>query len=64
MNLFPPAEVAKNYIATGKGKVSTPVPKMFLLAVLAGVFIAMGGIGATTAEIGRASCRERVLSSV
>ena len=33
MNLFPPAEVAKNYIATGKGKVSTPVPKMFLLCV-------------------------------
>lgn len=51
MNLFPPAEVAKNYIATGKGKVSTPVPKMFLLAVLAGIFIAMGGVGATTAAV-------------
>lgn len=51
MNLFPPAEVAKNYIATGKGKVSMPIPKMFFLAVLAGVFIAMGGIGATTAAV-------------
>ena len=27
MNLFPPAEVAKNYIATGKAKVNTPVSK-------------------------------------
>lgn len=51
MNFFPPAEIAKNYITTGKGKVNTPVPKMFLLAVLAGVFIAMGGIGATTAAV-------------
>ncbi len=51
MNLFTPAEVAKNYIAAGKGKVRTPIPKMFLLAVLAGVFIAMGGIGATTAAV-------------
>lgn len=51
MNLFSPAEVAKNYIAVGKGKVRMPVPKMFLLAVLAGVFIAMGGVGATTAAV-------------
>ena len=51
MNLFSPAEVAKNYIAAGKAKVGTPVPKMFLLAVLAGIFIAMGGIGATTAAV-------------
>ena len=51
MNLFPPAEIAKNYIAIGKGKVNTPVPKMFLLAVLAGIFIAAGGVGATTAAV-------------
>lgn len=51
MNLFAPAEIAKNYIATGKGKVNTPLPKMFLLAVLAGIFIALGGIGATVAAV-------------
>ena len=51
MNLFTPAEVAKNYIATGKAKVNTPVGKMFLLAVLAGAFIGMGGVGATTAAV-------------
>lgn len=51
MNLFSPAEVAKNYITIGKGKVNTPVAKMFLLAVLAGAFIAMGGAGAATAAV-------------
>ena len=52
MNLFSPAEVAKNYINVGKGKVNTPVPKMFLLAVMAGAFIALGGVAATTASVG------------
>lgn len=51
MNYFTPAEVARNYIVTGKAKVNTPVCKMFLLAVLAGAFIAMGGVGATTAAV-------------
>lgn len=51
MNLFTPAEVAKNYIATGKSKVNTPISKMFLLAILAGAFIGIGGIGATTAAV-------------
>lgn len=51
MNYFTPAEVARNYIGTGKAKVNTPVCKMFLLAVLAGAFIAMGGVGATTAAV-------------
>lgn len=44
-----PKEVANNYIAIGKGKVNTPVPKMFLLGILAGMFIAVGGIASTTA---------------
>ena len=35
MNFFTPAEVAKNYIATGKGKVNTTIGKMLILAVLA-----------------------------
>lgn len=51
MNLFSPAEVAKNYVNIGKGKVNTPVIKMFLLAVLAGAFIAIGGIASTTASV-------------
>ncbi len=51
MNFFTPAEAAKNYIAAGKAKVATPISKMFLLAVLAGAFIAMGGVGATTVAV-------------
>ena len=51
MNFFSPAEVARNYIATGKAKVNTPIPKMLLLAVLAGAFIAVGGVASTTASV-------------
>lgn len=51
MDFFTPAQVAENYIAAGKAKVNTPVRKMFLLAVLAGAFIAMGGVAATTAAV-------------
>ena len=51
MNLFSPTEVAKNYIAAGKAKVHTPIPKMLLLAVLAGAFIAVGGVASTAAAV-------------
>lgn len=52
MDLFSPAEIAQNYVKVGKGKVNTPFSKLFLLAVLAGTFIAFGGVAATTASIG------------
>ncbi len=55
MNLFSPAEVAKNYMAVGKAKVNAPIPKTLLLAVLAGMFIAVGGIASTTAAVSVAS---------
>ena len=51
MNLFSPAEVAKNYIATGKAKVNTPIWKMIFLGILAGAFIAVGGVASTTASV-------------
>jgi formate/nitrite transporter len=43
-----PAEVAKNYISIGKNKVAMPVSKMLLLAVLAGMYIGLAGVGAST----------------
>ena len=51
MNLFSPAEVAKNYINIGKGKVNTPIWKMIFLGILAGAFIAVGGVASTTASV-------------
>ncbi len=44
-----PAEIAKNYLATGKAKVSLPINKMFVLAILAGIYIGLAGMGATVA---------------
>ena len=46
-----PAQIAENYVTIGKGKVDTPIAKMFMLAIMAGAFIALGGLGATTAGV-------------
>lgn len=52
MGINSPAEIAKNYITTGKNKVNLSVDKMFLLAVMAGMFVAFGGVGSATAAVG------------
>lgn len=46
-----PLEIAKNYIEIGINKVRMPIVKMFVLAIFAGCFIAIAGIGATTAAV-------------
>ncbi|MDR3310168.1 MAG: formate/nitrite transporter family protein [Oscillospiraceae bacterium] len=46
-----PKEVAANYVQIGVAKTKLPVPKMFILAVLAGMFIALAGAGATIAGV-------------
>ncbi|MCI8407214.1 MAG: formate/nitrite transporter family protein [Oscillospiraceae bacterium] len=49
MQLFTPQECASNYAAAGQVKAGMPLVRMFLLAVLAGFFIAMGGAVTNTA---------------
>lgn len=49
MNLFTPQECAANYAAAGRNKTRMAVIKMFLLAVLAGFFIAISGAATNTA---------------
>ena len=46
-----PAEVAKNYIAIGKGKATNGFWKLLVLGMLAGAFIALAGVGATAAAV-------------
>ena len=41
-----PAEIAVKYEAVGKGKTELPALKTFLLGIMAGAFIALGGLGA------------------
>lgn len=43
MNLFSPAEFVENYREIGARKCSLPILKMYLLAVLSGIFIACAG---------------------
>lgn len=43
-----PAEIAQNYLAIGEAKTRLPLKKMFLLAVLAGAYIALAGLAAST----------------
>ncbi len=51
MNLFTPAEVAKNYIAVGKGKVNIPIVKLIVLGIMAGAFVALGGVSSTAVAV-------------
>ncbi len=46
-----PAEIAKNYLAIGKAKTQNGALKLLVLGILAGAFIALAGIGATTAAV-------------
>lgn len=52
MNLFSPAETARNYSKTGKTKAERAVGPLFILAVLAGLLIAFGGAVCSTATCG------------
>ena len=45
-----PAEVASNYLAIGEGKTKLSILKMLVLGIFAGIFIALAGVGATTAS--------------
>ncbi len=45
-----PEEIAKNYIAVGKRKAAMSPGRVFVLAVLAGMFIALAGSGASAAS--------------
>ena len=51
MNLFLPAEMAANYSYIGKAKASMSFAKLLVLGILAGAFIALGGVGATTVAV-------------
>lgn len=48
--MFTPAEVANNVIGIGKAKAGNKPYKLFLLGILAGMFIAMAAVGANTAS--------------
>ena len=41
--MLSPAEFVDSYAAIGAGKAKAPAAKLFLLAILAGFYIAMGG---------------------
>ena len=46
-----PAEIAKVFEELGVKKTQTPKGRLFLLAVLAGMFIALAGVGSTIANV-------------
>jgi len=45
-----PKEIAQNYVAIGAAKTKLSIGKMLVLAILAGMFIAVAGVGATIAS--------------
>jgi len=48
--LIPP-EIARSFLTIGKNKAGLPLGKMFTLAVLAGAYVALAGVGATAAAV-------------
>ena len=50
-----PKEIAQYYITTGTAKTKLPVSKMLVMGVLAGMFIALAGVGAIIASVTVAS---------
>ena len=44
-----PKEIAQNYISIGAAKTRVSIGRMFILGILAGVFIALAGVAATIA---------------
>lgn len=50
-NFMTPAEVRKNFLTIGETKAALPLGKMLVLAILAGMFIALAGAASTWASI-------------
>ena len=49
--MLKPNQVAQNYLSVGKAKVAQDPFRTFLLAIMAGAFIAFAGVGATFANV-------------
>lgn len=50
MNFFSPAEVARNYLAVGKGKAERAAGSLFAMSILAGMLIAFASVVSATAS--------------
>lgn len=48
--MYTPKEVAENYLSTCRAKTALPLGRMFLLACLAGAFVALAGVAATVGD--------------
>ena len=60
-----PAEIAVTYETVGKSKTEMPVLKTFILGIMAGAFIALGGLGSQIASCDAANASAgRIISSV
>ncbi|RKM60822.1 formate/nitrite transporter family protein [Butyrivibrio sp. XB500-5] len=60
-----PAEIAQKYVQVGKAKAEAKASQTFLLAIMAGAFIALGGLGSQIAScLADNASSARVISSV
>ena len=47
--MYTPKEVAENYLSICRAKAALPLGRMFLLACMAGAFVALAGVASTAA---------------
>lgn len=64
--MYGPAEIAKRYSDAGAGKTKLAIPKMFILAIFAGIFIAFGAFGSQVAgaDAGAAASVGKLMSAL
>ena len=60
--MFSPKEVAQNYLNASETKARLPFGRMFVLAILAGMFIAVGGLAAGVGSATLAGSAARLVS--
>ncbi len=59
------AEIARLYVDLGSQKTKLPLGKLFVMAILAGAFIALGGLASTVASFGiQSAAAARIISGL
>lgn len=57
-----PSQIAQNYLNVGVGKTNYSTAKTFVLAIMAGAFIALGGLGSAIVSYGQPAATARMMS--
>ena len=61
--MITPKQIANNYLQIGTNKTETSLAKTFVLAIMAGIFIALAGVASSVASLGLDTSLARIVKS-